>query len=152
MPNENDRSRSSHKCMARYRQPRRRGAVDFLSARGASYRDAGLCPASPGGSTTIRCFPGRRRVPGRPHAVSRAGDVTLNFAGADIRDVIAEVLGKTLQLNYVVDPEVAGPVTFNVSRPLARDELLPTLEAVLNSHGATMVQADGIIRIVPLPK
>jgi general secretion pathway protein D len=80
----------------------------------------------------------------------KPGDITLNFAGADIRDVINSVLGETLKLNYVIDPEVAGPVTFNVSRPISREEALSTLEAVLNSRGATMVQVDGIIRVMPL--
>jgi general secretion pathway protein D len=79
-------------------------------------------------------------------------DVTLNFAGADIRDVINAVLGETLKLNYVIDPEVSGPVTFNVSRPISKSEVLSTLEAVLNSRGATMVQSDGIIRVMPLSK
>ena len=83
---------------------------------------------------------------------SDPADVTLNFAGADIRDVINAVLGQTLKLNYVIDPEVSGPVTFNVSRPVSRDEVLSTLEAVLNSRGATMVQSDGIIRVMPLRK
>ena len=35
---------------------------------------------------------------------------------------------------------------------MSRDELLPTLEAVLNSRGATMVQVDGIIRVMLLRK
>jgi len=83
---------------------------------------------------------------------SAPADVTLNFSGADIRDVINAVLGETLKLNYVIDPEVSGPVTFNVSRPISRDEVLSTLEAVLNSRGATMVQSDGIIRVMPLRK
>jgi len=77
-----------------------------------------------------------------------AGDVTLNFAGADIRDVIAEVVGRTMHLNYVIDPDVTGPVNFNASRPLRRDELMPFLEMVLNSRGATIVQNDGIVRIM----
>lgn len=81
-----------------------------------------------------------------------AGDVTLTFAGADIRDVIAEILGKTLKLNYVVDPAVKGPVTVDVSQPIPRADLLPMLEAVLNANGATMMRADGMIRIVPLRK
>jgi general secretion pathway protein D len=85
-------------------------------------------------------------------AGSAPADVTLNFSGADIRDVINAVLGETLKLNYVIDPEVSGPVTFNVSRPISRDEVLSTLEAVLNSRGATMVQSDGIIRVMPLRK
>jgi general secretion pathway protein D len=80
------------------------------------------------------------------------GDVMLNFAGADIRDVVATILGETLKINYVIDPEVSGPVTFNVSRPVSRDEILPTLEAVLNSRGATMVRVNGIIRVMLQPK
>src|SRR5262249_29769247 len=83
---------------------------------------------------------------------AKGGDVTLNFAGADVRDVVAEILGETLRLNYVIDPEVSGPVTFNISRPLAREEVLPALEAVLNSRGATMVKDDGVIRVMPLRK
>jgi general secretion pathway protein D len=93
------------------------------------------------------------RISGAPAAATAGGaaaDVTLNFAGADIRDVINAVLGETLKLNYVIDPEVSGPVTFNVSRAISRDEVLSTLEAVLNSRGATMVQSDGIIRVMPL--
>jgi general secretion pathway protein D len=92
--------------------------------------------------------------PARPAPVGgdNPADVTLNFAGADIRDVINAVLGTTLKLNYVIDPEVSGPVTFNVSRPISRDEVLSTLEAVLNSRGATMVQSDGIIRVMPMRK
>lgn len=88
----------------------------------------------------------------KPAAGNDPADVTLNFAGADIRDVINAVLGETLKLNYVIDPEVTGPVTFNVSRPISKSEVLSTLEAVLNSRGATMVQSDGIIRVMPLSK
>ena len=82
-----------------------------------------------------------------PH---RAGDITLNFAGADIRDVASAILGDMLKMNYVIDPEVKGPINFNVSRPVARDELLPTFEAVLNSRGATMTQVNGIVRVTPM--
>jgi general secretion pathway protein D len=83
-------------------------------------------------------------------AAAGAGDITLNFAGADIHDVIASVLGETLKLNYVIDADVTGSVSFNVSRPLRREEVMSALEAVLNSRGATMVQADGIIRVMAL--
>jgi general secretion pathway protein D len=91
------------------------------------------------------------RVPAAAGAATpseEAGDITLNFAGADIRDVIDSVLGKTLHLNYVVDAGVAGPVTFNVSRKLSRAEVLPVLEAVLESRGFVMVRSDGIVRIM----
>jgi len=90
-------------------------------------------------------------APAAPASGGGAADVTLNFSGADIRDVIAAVLGATLKLNYVVDPDVAGPVTFNVSRPLRRDEVLPVLEAVLESRGFALVQSDGIVRVMARP-
>ncbi len=83
-----------------------------------------------------------------PATPSGAADVTLNFAAADVRDVVASVLGQTLKLNYVVDPDVSGPITFNVSRPLRRDEVLPALEAVLASRGIALVQSDGIVRVM----
>jgi general secretion pathway protein D len=115
-------------------------------------------PASRAGSS-IQPIVVRGDASSGPTGGSRPGttgggpaDVTLNFAGADIRDVVNAVLGETLKLNYVIDPEVSGPVTFNVSRPVSRDEVLSTLEAVLNSRGATMVQSDGIIRVMPLRK
>jgi general secretion pathway protein D len=131
-----------------------------------------LLPSTPQPGRAVATMPASRLGPGsvQPYVVhgdeSRASgvttslaaksgapaDVTLNFSGADIRDVINAVLGETLKLNYVVDPEVSGPVTFNVSRPISRDEVLSTLEAVLNSRGATMVQSDGIIRVMPLRK
>lgn len=79
---------------------------------------------------------------------SAAGDVTLNFANADIRDVVRSILGDTLKLNYEIDPDVSGPVTFNVSRPLPRAEVLAALQAVLESRGFTLVTSDGIIRVM----
>jgi general secretion pathway protein D len=82
----------------------------------------------------------------------RPGDITLNFAGADIRDVAQSVLGDMLKLNYVIDPDVTGPITFNISRPVSREELLPTFEAVLNSRGATMTQVNGVVRITSLQR
>ncbi len=113
-----------------------------------SREDAGEMPAPiivRGASPSAPALP----APSAPGAaVAGGGDVTLNFSGADIRDVIAAVLGETLKLNYVIDPDVAGPVTFNVSRPLQRDEVLPALEAVLESRGITLVQSDGIVRVM----
>ena len=97
---------------------------------------------------TDRPAPAASPAPAAPPSGQDAADVTLNFAGADIRDVIGSVLGGTLKLNYVVDPEVTGPVTFNVSRPLRRDEVLPVLEAVLESRGYALVQSDGIVRVM----
>ncbi|MDG4558618.1 MAG: type II secretion system secretin GspD [Candidatus Contendobacter sp.] len=76
------------------------------------------------------------------------GEVTLNFDGADIRDV-AKVIFDTLKENYTVDPQVQGEVTVQTSRPLARDQLLPTLETLLRANQAVLVREGGLYKILP---
>jgi general secretion pathway protein D len=76
------------------------------------------------------------------------GEVTLNFDGADIRDV-AKVIFDTLKENYTVDPQVQGEVTVQTSRPLARDQLLPTLETLLRMNQAVLVREGGLYKILP---
>ena len=86
----------------------------------------------------------------KPAAVVQAapGEVTLNFESADIRDVI-KVIFDTLKENYTVDPQVQGEVTVQTSRPLARDQLLPTLETLLRMNNAVLVREGGINKILP---
>jgi general secretion pathway protein D len=77
------------------------------------------------------------------------GGFTLNFADADLREVIRAILGDTLGANFVVDPNVQGTVTLQTSRPIARSALLPTLEQVLGLNGAALVQVDGLYKVLP---
>jgi general secretion pathway protein D len=83
-------------------------------------------------------------------AVDTAGDITLNFASADIREVVKVVLGDILKLNYVVEPTVQGTVSIQTSRPLAESALLPTLETLLRLNGAALVESGGGFKVVPL--
>ena len=76
------------------------------------------------------------------------GEVTLNFDGADIRDV-AKVIFDTLKENYTVDPQVQGQVTVQTSQPLARNQLLPTLETLLRMNQAVLVREGGLYKILP---
>ena len=78
------------------------------------------------------------------------GDVTLNFADTDIREVVRAILGGILEVNYIIDPKVNGTITVQTSRPLARSALLTTLEAILSANGAAMVPESGGYRIVPV--
>jgi general secretion pathway protein D len=98
---------------------------------------------------------GGRTAPSRQAASPAAngmepGDVSLNFADTDIREVVHVVLGTTLKLNYTIDPRVHGTATLNTGTPLPRAKLLPTLEALLNQDGATMVERNGLFEIVPI--
>lgn len=76
------------------------------------------------------------------------GEITLNFADADIREVVRTILGDVLGLNYAIDPGVGGVVTLQTSRPIRREDLLATLESVLRLNGAALIQGDGLYKIV----
>jgi len=83
-------------------------------------------------------------------AVGSQGQVTLNFANADIREVIDVVLGETLGISYIIDPAVQGTVTARTSTPLERDAVIPALENILALNGAALVKTDGLYRVVTL--
>ena len=77
------------------------------------------------------------------------GDVTLNFQDTDIHEVVKVVLGDLLKKNYLIDPAISGTVNIQTSNPLTRDDLLPVLENMLQMSGATMLESDGLIKIIP---
>jgi len=79
-----------------------------------------------------------------------SGGATLNFEGAEIREVAQLILGETLQSNYLVDPNVRGSITLRTSEALGREALLSVLEMVLQVNGAALLYSDGLYRIVPL--
>jgi len=63
------------------------------------------------------------------------GDISLNFVDADIREVVAQVLGTVLRVNYTIDPAVRGTATLRTTNPIARSQVLPALSAVLAAGG-----------------
>jgi general secretion pathway protein D len=85
----------------------------------------------------------------RGATVGEEGDVMLNFADTDIKEVIRQILGDILHVNYVVDPAVAGTVTLETHQPVPKTRLLGTLETLLNQNGATLTQSSGIYRVIP---
>ncbi len=85
-----------------------------------------------------------------PSVDTTPGDVTLNFDGTDIREVVKVILGDLLGVNYVLDPSVQGVVSLQTGRPLRRDLLIPTLETLLRMNNAALVDNAGTYEIVPL--
>jgi general secretion pathway protein D len=77
------------------------------------------------------------------------GDISLDFADTDIREVVAQVLGTILHLNYSIDPAVHGSATLRTTQPLPRSQVLPTLQALLAQNGAALVQNGALYRVVP---
>jgi len=84
-------------------------------------------------------------------ALPSSGDgFQLSFTDADVGTVVAAILGDGLGVPFVVDPQVKGNITLQASRPLTRDELLPTLEAALRVQGAAIVVVAGVYNVVPV--
>ena len=90
-----------------------------------------------------------RRVSG-PSVDTTPGDVTLNFDGTDIREVVKVILGDLLQVNYVLSPAVQGTASLQTGRPLRREHLIPTLETLLRMNSAAIVYRSGTYEIVPI--
>jgi general secretion pathway protein D len=91
---------------------------------------------------------------GEPPASSPAiapapGDVSLDFADTDIREVVAQILGTILKVNYTIDPTVRGTATLHTVRPLNRTELIPAVESLLAQNGAALVMNGTLYRVVP---
>lgn len=79
-----------------------------------------------------------------------AGDITLNFNNASLQEVADAILGQILGLKYSIDPDLKTRVTIRTTRPMAKSELLPAFENVLQSNGMALQHADGAYRISPL--
>lgn len=86
----------------------------------------------------------------RPSVDTTPGDVTLNFDGTDIREVVKVILGDLLQVNYVLDPGVSGAASLQTGRPLRREHLIPTLETLLRMNNAALVNRGGTYEVVPV--
>ena len=59
------------------------------------------------------------------------------------------ILGDLLARNYFIDPSVNGRVTLQTSRPLAHEDLVPTLETLLRTNGAAVVLNRDVYHVVP---
>src|SRR5207248_3857196 len=84
-----------------------------------------------------------------PPAQATGAGIVLNFEGADLREVVRNILGDILNESYTIDPAVGGQVTIRTSTGIPREALPSTLETLLRMNGATMVREGGIYKIVP---
>lgn len=132
--------------------PPQSGTAQAVTQHGDSLRVSGRAlPASMASGPIVR----QDRTPNMPAraitppAVAENGDVSLHYVDTDVREVIKLILGDILKLNYTVDPGFTGTVTIDTPRPLRREELLGTLQNLLNQTGGTMTYQDGFFRIGP---
>ena len=99
---------------------------------------------------SVSTVPGASVSIGRAAGESGAGSVTLDFADTDIREVASRILGDDLHLNYTIDPNVHGTATLRTVVPLTNGQLIPVLQSLLQQNGATLVQAGGVYRVLPV--
>jgi general secretion pathway protein D len=81
--------------------------------------------------------------------VTLRGDASLDFADSDIREVVAQILGTILKVNYTIDPAVKGTATFHSARPLSAAQLLSVLQSLLAQNGAALVRSGDLYRVLP---
>ena len=77
-------------------------------------------------------------------------DFTFNFKDADIKDVIHQLLGEILKVNYIIDKRVAGKITVNTSGKIYKDELFAIVQSMLDINGFTVAKEGKIYKIVPI--
>ena len=85
-------------------------------------------------------------------ATDAAGEVSLNVVDAELREVVRLVLEDALGVNYVIDPSVGGRITVQTTRPLAPEDLVPTLDAILRMNGAALIQSGDLYEVVPIDR
>ena len=98
--------------------------------------------------------PGSDQLTTQPHvsadSVQSEATITLNFHNASLPGVVKIILGDMLGVNYVLDPGVQGTISMQTSQPLARADLVPTLELLLRMYQAALVIQDDLYQVVPL--
>lgn len=73
--------------------------------------------------------------------------IGLNIQATPVADAAALVLGEALGLPYVVDPSVAGTISFRADPPLPPQQLLEAFRAALEVQGLSLSQISGIYRV-----
>jgi general secretion pathway protein D len=90
-----------------------------------------------------------KQTPVTQPAAPGAEEVVLNFEGVDIRTVIETILATYLREPYVVNPQIAGTITFRTTRGIPKSDLIPTLEMLLRMNNAALVREDNMYKILP---
>jgi general secretion pathway protein D len=88
-------------------------------------------------------------LPNSQISQTTGGNVVLNFEGADLREVIRNILGDILNESYTIDPAVGGQVTIRTSSGIPREALMATLETLTRMNGATIVREGELYKVIP---
>ncbi len=87
-----------------------------------------------------------------PFSGAKAGerrqmDITLD--NMDIYPVLDQVLGRILELNYVVDPAIKGTISLNIKGDYTKSEFLDLFNSILQIHNLAITRgAQGLYKVV----
>ena len=119
-------------------EPRISGPIGSPQSPGTALVTYGTVRPSPG---AIAEATGGANQPG--------GDISLDFVDTDLREIVTQVLGTILRVNYTIDPAVRGTGTLRTVNPISRNRVLPALQAVLAQNNATIFESGGLYRVAP---
>ena len=77
-------------------------------------------------------------------------NIKINLVDVPIGEAAKSILGDILKLNYSLDPQVAGNITIQTSKPVSRRKLVAMFESALRGSGGAIVDHGDSYRIVPL--
>lgn len=96
--------------------------------------------------SSTRVFPGTDRMvkadiaPKIDPVLTSTDKVSLNFENAPLGNLAHALLGDLLQLNYTIDAGADTVVSLRTRQPLARNQVLDVLDAVLLPHDLAIVR------------
>ncbi len=125
-----------------------------LSAKGNSRNtQPGYFGSSQHRRGRVEKFPGVDQANFKKHSfrgAKKSGNgYELNFNNADLAELTKVILRDTLNLPYVYDPRVQGRVTLSTGGTVTKEELLVTLETILQMNNAALINGEKLYKVVP---
>jgi general secretion pathway protein D len=87
-------------------------------------------------------------APGEPAAARSRAPVTVNFVNADI-EAVTRAFAAMIGRQIAVDPRVRGTITVYTEQPVSVREAYLTYLSALRGLGFAMVDASGLLKVVP---
>lgn len=78
-----------------------------------------------------------------------SGSVSLNFENEPLTEVIEDVFGGILSVNYLISPNVSGQVTFRTDRRIPYDQLVQVMADILARYGYLIQYFNSVYHIGP---
>lgn len=83
---------------------------------------------------------------------AKAADYLFAFKDAELSQVAEQILGRTLGVNYLVDPSLNVRLSFRIEQRLTQPQLIEAFEAVLAANDIAMVREGDTLMLKPRGK